>query len=213
MKRALPIFVALIISLIAIGPVSAASAKGASSKQAHSRRAALRADRNRSGIPDVWERKFRISTRTDQSQLDPDDDGLNNIEEYNGGTDPRNEDSDGNGILDGDEDGVVVSFNDVTGSLRVMMPGGHKIRGLVDQDTMVFCEPDTPDPTDATDPSVGTTNNDSVDIPASDPSMFDTECGTDNLLPGAKLLYVDTDGIYFSDVTLDESPLVVLEGS
>ena len=216
MKRALPIFLTLIISLIVFGPVSAASAKGGSSKQTQSKRAALKIDRNRSGIPDVWERKFQISTKADQSQLDLDDDGLNNIEEYNGGTNPRVDDTDGNGILDGDEDGVVVSFNSTTGLLRVLMPGGHKLRGIVDEDTMVFCEPDVQDPGDstgATDPAAPGPTTDLVDPSASDPSLFDTECGSENLLPGAKLLYVDTDGMYFTDVTLDESPLAVVEGN
>ncbi|MFX1252815.1 MAG: binary toxin-like calcium binding domain-containing protein, partial [Promethearchaeota archaeon] len=55
-------------------------------------------------LPDGWEVAYLLDplNGTDAGD-DPDTDGLNNLEEYNQGTDPRNSDSDGDGVNDGDE--------------------------------------------------------------------------------------------------------------
>src|SRR5215471_6197666 len=56
------------------------------------------------GIPDDWKiaHGFDIHDPTLAGQ-DPDHDGLTNLEEFLAGTDPRNPDTDGDGVLDGDE--------------------------------------------------------------------------------------------------------------
>src|SRR5262245_27915555 len=56
------------------------------------------------GIPDDWKiaHGFDIHDPTLAGQ-DPDHDGLTNLEEFQAGTDPRNPDTDGDGVLDGDE--------------------------------------------------------------------------------------------------------------
>lgn len=56
------------------------------------------------GIPDDWKIAHGLSI-TDPSVAgqDPDHDGLTNLEEFQNGTDPNNPDTDGDGILDGDE--------------------------------------------------------------------------------------------------------------
>ena len=59
------------------------------------------------GMPDDWEIAYGLNPRLDDSGLDPDGDGLTNLEEYKRETDPFNPDSDGDGILDGDEDGRI----------------------------------------------------------------------------------------------------------
>jgi hypothetical protein len=50
------------------------------------------------GIPDDWEMRYGLNPWVNG-------DGLTNLEEYERGTDPFNPDTDGDGILDGDEDG------------------------------------------------------------------------------------------------------------
>ena len=53
-----------------------------------------------SGMQDDWEIKNGLSTAVNQGSLDPDGDGLNNLQEYNLGTNPNNPDTDGDGIPD-----------------------------------------------------------------------------------------------------------------
>ena len=60
------------------------------------------------GIPDAWRVRYfghPTAQAGDQSQAtdDPDHDGLNNLQEYQAGTDPHNPDTDGDGLSDGDE--------------------------------------------------------------------------------------------------------------
>lgn len=61
-------------------------------------------DRNRNGIPDRWERKYKLSTKRDLSRRDSDRDGINNRSEYRSATNPRKVDTDADGLEDADED-------------------------------------------------------------------------------------------------------------
>ena len=53
------------------------------------------------GMQDDWKIKHGLSTTMSQASLDPDGDGLNNLQEYNNNSDPHNPDTDGDGISDG----------------------------------------------------------------------------------------------------------------
>jgi len=55
------------------------------------------------GMPDDWEIAHGLSPFVNDSFLDSDFDGLTNLEEYEWGTDPLNPDTDGDGILDGED--------------------------------------------------------------------------------------------------------------
>jgi len=56
------------------------------------------------GMPDDWEIAHGLNPSFDDCLYDYDGDGLTNCREYELGTDPLNPDSDGDGILDGEED-------------------------------------------------------------------------------------------------------------
>lgn len=61
-------------------------------------------DKNKNGIPDTWEKKYRLSLKVNQAKKDFDKDGLRNIDEYRCATNPRVADTDKDGIRDGQED-------------------------------------------------------------------------------------------------------------
>jgi hypothetical protein len=55
------------------------------------------------GIPDDWEIKNGLNPAVDDSGLDPDGDGLTNLEEYFRNTDPSRMDTDADGLKDNEE--------------------------------------------------------------------------------------------------------------
>ena len=98
-------------------------------------------DRNRDHISDHWEKKHGLSLRVNQARRDQDRDGLKNRAEYRAHTDPRDDDSDGDGIEDGDEQaGRVTAFAPATGMLTITLFGGGEITGKVTADTSIECD-------------------------------------------------------------------------
>ena len=65
---------------------------------------AVAKDRNHDQIPDKWEKRFHLSLRVDQSNRDQDRDKVDNLNEFQEGTNPRDKDSDNDGRADGRED-------------------------------------------------------------------------------------------------------------
>lgn len=65
---------------------------------------AIAKDRNRDRIPDRWEKRFHLSLRVDQANKDQDRDKVDNRNEFEEGTNPRDMDSDNDGVRDGRED-------------------------------------------------------------------------------------------------------------
>lgn len=57
-------------------------------------------DADADGLPDVWEKRHRLSQRQDDAAVDLDGDGLTNADEFLLGTDPRRLDTDGDGLSD-----------------------------------------------------------------------------------------------------------------
>ena len=125
MKRTIQILFAAAL-LVAAALLPAASAA------AHS------GDRNRDRIPDRWEKRHHLSLKVKQTHRDQDRDGLNNLGEFRSHSDPRDADSDEDGVKDGKEDAGKISAFDGT-TLTITLFTGGDVTGKVTPDTEVEC--------------------------------------------------------------------------
>jgi hypothetical protein len=60
-------------------------------------------DANSDNLPDRWEKRHDLSLNTNQAARNQDRDGLRNRAEFKHGTDPRDADTDDDGVADGDD--------------------------------------------------------------------------------------------------------------
>jgi len=121
--RILGIFVAALVGVLAIALPGTASAR----------------DRNHDRIPDKWERHHDLSLRKNQAKRDQDRDQLKNRKEFKARTDPRDSDTDGDGVEDGDENaGTIASFDGTT--LTINLFNGTSVSGMVTGETRIKCE-------------------------------------------------------------------------
>jgi hypothetical protein len=98
-------------------------------------------DRNHDRIPDRWEKRHHLSVHVNQARRDQDSDGLRNRAEFKAGLNPRDDDSDDDGVDDGDEHaGTIDSFDASTGKLTIKLFGGDSISGLVTDGTEIECD-------------------------------------------------------------------------
>ena len=97
-------------------------------------------DRNNDKIPDKWEKRYNLSLKVKQGRKDQDSDGANNRTEFRAKTSPRSDDTDGDGVEDGDENaGTIESYDTETGVLTIDLYGGDTVSGVVDENTEVKC--------------------------------------------------------------------------
>jgi hypothetical protein len=136
--------------------------------------AAAAGDRNHDRIPDRWEKRHRLSLTVNQAKRDQDHDALRNRAELMAGDNPRDADSDDDGVPDGEENaGKIASFDSETGKLTIDLFGGETISGLVTGETEIECE-------GADDASASHSGE------SGDPGDDDeTACTTADLVPGA----------------------------
>ena len=158
---------------------------------------ALARDRNHDGIPDRWEARHHLSTTRNVAHRDPDRDGLDNRAEFRDQTDPRDADTDDDGIRDGrdgtpdgnDVAGHVASFDGTT--LVIALNDGSSLTGAVTSSTEIKCEgPDDAPATTASlrdggdDNSADSEDNsgpgDAEDQPGDDDGADNEQEGDDN---------------------------------
>jgi hypothetical protein len=100
-------------------------------------------DRNNDRIPDRWEKRHHLSLEVKQTTRDQDRDHLGNRAEFLSGNDPRDRDSDGDGVMDDDENaGRIASFDPASRRLVIDLFGGDSVSGIVNGDTRIRCEGD-----------------------------------------------------------------------
>lgn len=129
------ILLAAIIALVAVSLPGAASAK----------------DRNGDRIPDKWEKANKLSLKKDQRKLDQDRDGLKNRGEFRADTDPRDKDSDDDGISDKKEKaGIITAYDAETQTLTISLYAGGELSGSVTDRTKVMCEDESSGDDDGT---------------------------------------------------------------
>jgi hypothetical protein len=98
-------------------------------------------DRNHDQIPDRWEKRHHLSLAVSQAHRDQDGDHLRNRAEFLADDNPRDRDSDDDGVMDGHEQaGTIASFDAATGRLVIDLFGGDTISGLVTDQTEIECE-------------------------------------------------------------------------
>ncbi len=98
-------------------------------------------DRNHDHIPDRWEKRHDLSLKVNQARHDQDGDHLRNRGEFLAGDNPRDEDSDDDGVMDGSEQaGTIASFDSESGRLVIDLFGGDTVSGLVTEGTEIECE-------------------------------------------------------------------------
>jgi len=101
-------------------------------------------DRNHDRIPDRWEKHHKLSLTVNQARRDQDHDHLRNRAEFLAGDNPRDADSDDDGVKDGSEQaGTIVSFDAETGRLVIDLFGNDTIAGVVNGDTEIKCDDDS----------------------------------------------------------------------
>jgi len=146
--------------------------------------AASASDRNRDRIPDRWERAHHLSLHVNQARRDQDRDGLNNRGEFRAHLNPRDADTDDDGVDDGDENaGTIASFED--GVLTITLAGGGTLTANVTDDTEIECPPSaSASHDDGDDDDQGDDDGDHGDHHGGCDDE-DEDCGTDALTTGA----------------------------
>jgi hypothetical protein len=98
-------------------------------------------DRNHDRIPDRWEKRHQLSLTVNQARLDQDGDHLRNRAEFLAGDNPRDRDSDDDGVMDGSEQaGTIASFDATTGRLAIDLFGTDTVAGFVTDETEIKCD-------------------------------------------------------------------------
>jgi hypothetical protein len=131
-------------------------------------------DGNHDRIPDHWEKRHHLSLNVNQAGRDQDRDQLRNRAEFLADDNPRDRDSDDDGVIDGDENaGTIAAFDATTKKLTITLFGGDTISGLVTDRTRIKCE-------DEHSPDLTTRARHGEEEPGDDRGGHGEEPGDDN---------------------------------
>lgn len=134
-------------------------------------------DRNHDHTPDRWEKRHHLSLKVNQAHKDQDRDHLRNRAEFLAGDNPRDDDSDNDGVMDGEEQaGTIASFDTETGKLTIDLFGGESISGFVNEGTEIKCEDHSGASMSSGEPEPGDDNG----------GQGEEEPGDDNSGPGSE---------------------------
>jgi hypothetical protein len=98
-------------------------------------------DRNHDHIPDRWEKVHHLSLKVNQARKNQDGDKLRNRAEFLANDNPRDADSNNDGVMDGEDNaGTIASFDTEPGKLVINLFGGETVSGLVNEGTEIKCE-------------------------------------------------------------------------
>jgi hypothetical protein len=138
-------------------------------------------DRNHDHIPDRWEKRHHLSLGANQARLDQDRDHLRNRAEFLADDNPRDDDSDDDGVIDGQEQaGTIASFDAQTGRLTIDLFGGGAVFGLVTEGTEIECEDHSSASVSSDGPEAGDDNGGEGEVePGDDDGRGEEEPGDD----------------------------------
>jgi len=122
----------------------------------------LTTDTDIDGIPDFWEIEQNLSRTNQDSDLDPDGDGLNNLGEYSYGSNPYLNDTDGDCIEDGNEILWAATMDGVSASDALTMSDADG--DGVDDYTVIGCNPESGGGDNVVDPNDDDDSNDVVEV-------------------------------------------------
>jgi len=138
-------------------------------------------DRNRDHIPDRWEKRHHLSLKANQARLDQDRDHMRNRAEFLAGDNPRDRDSNDDGVMDGEENaGTIASFDAESGKLVISLFGGESISGLVTEGTEIKCEDSSGASASSDGSEVGDDNGGEGEVEPGDDTGGQEEAGDDN---------------------------------
>ena len=165
-------------------------------------------DRNHDHIPDHWEKRHHLSLSVNQAGRDQDGDHLRNHGEFEAGDNPRDDDSDNDGVMDGEENaGTIASFDTATGKLTIDLFGTDTITGLVTDRTRIKCEDEhSPDVSMRSHEGEPGDDNGGHGEEPGDDNGVGANCTTADLIPGAVVQEADLE-IEHGTATFDEVEL------
>jgi hypothetical protein len=172
---------------------------------------AVAKDRNHDRIPDRWEKHFHLSLGVNQAKRDQDRDRVDNLNEFRDGTNPRDRDSDNDGIRDADENaGVIASFDGTT--LTINLAAGGQVSGQVTAATRIECrsrdeleneiENEARESRDGDSGSGGDNSGPGSDNSGPGNADAGGVCGTADLTPGTVVHEAELEGGVFEKVEL-----------
>lgn len=131
-------------------------------------------DRNHDRIPDRWEKRHKLSLKVNQARLNQDGDRLRNRAEFLASDNPRDADSNDDGVMDGEDNaGTIAAFDTASGKLTINLFGGETITGLVTEGTEIKCE-------DSSGASASSDGSGSGEVEPGDDNGDQEEAGDDN---------------------------------